>query len=80
MSSSSSKASALKLLGMLVMMSCLAGCSQTLTTPTAAIEADKAVAAGVCSVWVPVTYVSTDDAQTQLEARANNAARDAYCD
>ena len=79
MSSSSFKASALRTLLLLGMTSCLAGCLSLQTTPTAAIDADKAIAAEVCSVWVPVTYSSRDTEQTRLEARANNAARDAYC-
>ena len=57
--------------------SCLAACSPTTTTLTAAT--DMRVAAGVCEVWRPQTYSSRDDEQTQLEARANNAARAAYC-
>lgn len=55
----------------------LTGCSPTTTTLTAAT--DERVASGVCAVWLPVTYSSRDTDQTQLEARANNAARDAYC-
>lgn len=80
MSSSSCKASVSRMLLTLGMTSFLAGCSPTLGTPTAATEADTAAAAGVCRVWTPVTYSNRDTEQTQLEARANNAARKAYCD
>lgn len=79
MSSTSFKASALKLLALLVMTSSLGGCLHLQTTPTAAIEADKAIAAKVCSVWLPTTYSSRDTEVTQLGNRANNAARDGYC-
>lgn len=54
-----------------------AGCSPTTTTLTAGTEAT--VAADVCRVWLPLTYSSRDTELTQTEARANNAARDAYC-
>ena len=56
----------------------LAGCLLTPRTQTAATS-DIHITAGVCSVWKPVTYSSRDTDQTQLEARANNAARKAYC-
>lgn len=59
------------------LLTLVTACSPTLTTRTA--ETDRAVAAGVCSVWLPVTYSSRDTDQTQDEVRANNAARDAYC-
>lgn len=66
---------------MLVMMFFLAGCQQTLTTRTGETdELWRAVARQVCeSAWRPVTYSSRDTEQTQLEARANNAARAKYC-
>ena len=73
------KASALKLLALLVMTSSLAGCLHLQTTPTGATEADREVTAGVCSVWLPTTYSSRDTEETQLGNRANNAARDIYC-
>lgn len=79
MSSSSYKASVSRMLLTLGMTSCLAACSPTLGTLTGATEADRATAAGVCRVWTPVTYSSQDTEQTQLEVRANNAARKAYC-
>lgn len=79
MSSSSFKANGLKLLLVLGVTSFLGGCLSLNTTRTSAIEADKAIAAEVCRVWVPVTYSSRDTEQTRLEARANNAARDEYC-
>ncbi len=56
----------------------LAGCSPTTSTLT--VETEGAIAAGVCQAWKPVTYSSRDTEQTQLEARANNAARASYCD
>lgn len=80
MSSSSFKASALRTLLLLGMTSSLGGCLSLQTTPTAAIDADKAIAAEVCREWVSISYSSRDTEQTRLEARANNAARDAYCD
>lgn len=87
MSSCSFKTRGLTLLLALAMTSCLAGCLSLQTTPTgeiearaAAIAADKAIAAKVCAEWVAVTYSSRDTEQTRLEVRANNAARDAYCD
>lgn len=79
MSSSSFKASALRTLLLLGMTSSLGGCLHLQTTPTAAIDADKAIAAKVCTVWLPTTYSSRDTEVTQTGNRANNAARDAYC-
>lgn len=79
MNSSSSRTTALSVLMTLGMTLSLAACSPTLTTQTAATEADRSIAAGVCRVWVPVTYSGRDTEQTQIEARANNAARVAYC-
>lgn len=67
----------LKLLKMLAMMFCLAGCSLTTTTRTK--ETDARITAGVCTVWKPITYSSKDTPQTQLEVRGNNAAQKAYC-
>ncbi len=56
----------------------LTACSPTTTTLTA--ETDASITRNVCSkAWRPVTYSSKDTEQTQREARANNAARDAYC-
>lgn len=54
---------------------------QTLTdgTERRAAEADARIAAGVCEVWLPVTWSSRDTSETQAEVRANNRARDAYC-
>lgn len=77
MSSRSSIASALIVLSALATTCLLAGCSPTLSTQTAATEAG--IAADVCRAWQPVTYSSRDTEQTQVEARANNAARAAYC-
>lgn len=57
------------------LMMLVTACSPTTTTRTVETE----ITAGVCSVWTPVTYSSRDTEQTQHEARANNAARDAYC-
>lgn len=79
MSSSSSKATAWTGLKVLGMTFCLVGCQSLQTTRTAGIEADQAVTAGVCRVWVPITYSSRDTDQTRLEVRGNNAARGEYC-
>ena len=79
MNSSSFRVSGLTVLLALGMTFCLAGCQSLNTTRTAATEADASIAAGVCRVWVPVTYSSRDTEQTRLEARANNAAREEYC-
>jgi hypothetical protein len=62
---------------LLGMMCLLAGCQSILPTNTAATE--RAVAANTCRAWKPISYSSRDTDQTRLEARANNAARDAYC-
>jgi hypothetical protein len=62
---------------LLAMTFSLAGCLSTSTTRTDATEA--AIVADVCRAWPVVTYSSRDTEQTQTEARANNAARDAYC-
>jgi hypothetical protein len=79
MNSMSFKASVWTLPLLLGMMLCLAGCSLMSTTRTNAIKADHAIVAGVCSVWLSISYLSTTDEQTKTEIRANNAARDAYC-
>ena len=78
MSLRSPKAIAFALLPALGMTFCLAGCSLTSTTPTGEIE--RKLTAGVCKAWLPVTYSSQDTPETQMEARANNAARKAYCE
>lgn len=65
---------------MLAMTFSMVGCTQTLMTPSAGIEADKAAASAACEAWKPLTYSSKDTDQTQLEVRGNNAARGAYCD
>jgi hypothetical protein len=63
----------LPLLAMLFVTGCL-------STPKTRIgETEAAIVADVCRVWLPVTYSSRDTAETVLEARANNAARSAYC-
>lgn len=80
MKSSSFRVSASIGLTLLGMTSLLVGCQLTQTTETAAINLDRELTAQVCDVWKPVTYSSRDTDQTQLEARANNAAREAYCD
>lgn len=54
---------------------CLVGCQSIRTTDTAATDA--AITDGVCSIWIGIPYKSTD--WNQLEVRANNAARDAFC-
>lgn len=77
MSSTFFKVAGCVLLPMLVSGCFLATIDQTRPTQTA--EIDRQVTTGVCSVWKAVTYSSRDTEQTQLEARANNAARDAYC-
>jgi hypothetical protein len=58
-------------------MSLLGGCQSILPTNTAATE--TSIAADTCRAWKPVTYSSRDSEQTQVEARANNAARESYC-
>lgn len=68
---------ALTLLLMLGSASLLASCQSLQKTNTAATE--TRIAANVCRAWRAVTYSSRDTDQTRLEARANNAARDAYC-
>lgn len=64
-----------KAVAFVALMTLVTACSPTTTTRTVETE----ITAGVCSVWTPVTYSSRDTDQTQHEARANNAARDAYC-
>jgi len=64
---------------LLVTMFSVAGCQNLLTTRTGATRADTTTAIQVCSIWGAVTYSSRDTPETRLEARANNAARDAYC-
>ena len=64
---------------LLAMLFSTAACQQIPTTRTVAIEADTMIAEDICDVWLPVSYSSRDTDETQLEARANNAARDAYC-
>lgn len=80
MKSSSFKMVGLLGLKLLVMTCFLAGCQLTPATQTAAIEIDRNVVESVCETWKTVTYSSRDTEQTQLEARANNAAREAYCE
>lgn len=47
---------------------------------TQTAETEAAMVADLCDhVWRPVTYSSRDTEQTQIEARAANAARAAYC-
>jgi hypothetical protein len=65
------------MLFVLAVMFWLAGCSSTLTTRT--VETETAIVADVCRAWLPITYSSRDTDQTQLEVRAGNAAREAYC-
>ena len=62
---------------LLVSVTSLAGCLSM--KPIAIEETEAAIVADVCRAWKPVTYSSRDTEQTQNEARANNAARDAYC-
>ena len=61
---------------MLVMTCWLAGCQ---SIPTIRTDATDTIVVDVCRVWQPVTWSSRDIEQTQIEARANNAARAAYC-
>lgn len=79
MNSANCKGSALKLLAVLGMTFCLAGCLHLQTTQTAATDADIEIASGVCTVWLNTSYSSLDTEETQLQVRANNAARYAYC-
>lgn len=62
---------------MLATMFLLVGCQSIQRTPTAGI--DKKLVQQTCTVWLPITYSGFDTAETQLNVRANNAARDAYC-
>lgn len=55
----------------------LVACLSTQTTQTAATS-DEKITAGVCSAWQPVSYSSKDTERTQIEVRANNAARIGY--
>lgn len=72
-----SKANVFARLSVLGTMCCLGACQPMALTPTVAI--DTRTAEQVCSVWKAVSYSSKDTSQTQLEVRANNAAREAYC-
>lgn len=59
-------------LPMLALALSVTGC-QTNTTGTA-------TKAGVCSIWLPITYSSSlDSPDTVRQVKGNNAARDAYC-
>lgn len=49
-----------------------------MTFRTSIVETDMAIAQRVCQAWQPVTYSSRDTPQTRTEARANNAAREAF--
>jgi len=61
----------------LVTMCLLAGCQ---SIPTQTAETEAAMVADLCDhAWRPVIYSSRDAEQTQIEARAANAARAAYC-
>lgn len=67
---------------LLVTLFLLASCSPTLTTLTGGTSAavtEQSIAADVCRAWKAVSYSSRDTPETQVEARANNASRDAYC-
>lgn len=68
---------ALRLLSLPVMLLSLGGC-QTILGRTLTEGTSAAVVTDVCRAWRPVTYSSRDTAQTQTEARANNAAREAF--
>lgn len=70
-------ASASIVLLMLATVWLLVGCQTIQTTPTD--ETERRIAADVCRVWLPVTYSSRDTPETQIEVRAGNAARNAYC-
>lgn len=56
----------------------LAGCSQTSTTLIAGTEA-RIVSDTCRRAWRPISWSSRDTEQTQIEVRAGNAARKAYC-
>jgi hypothetical protein len=78
MTLSSYKPNALTLPLLLAMMLSTTAC--TLTTTTLTAETDAQITSAICTkAWRPVTYSSRDTEETQREARANNAARDAYC-
>jgi len=78
MRSKSSTAGAFALPLALAMTCWLAGCQSIPATHTA--ETEATMVADLCDhAWRPVTYSSWDTEQTQIEARAANAARAAYC-
>lgn len=79
MKSRSFRASAFALPLMPVLLFSTAACQQIPAIRVVAIEADTMIAEGICDVWLPVSYSGRDTAETQLEVRAGNAARDAYC-
>lgn len=55
--------------------------AEALGNQTAAAQANDANRADLCKRgWLPQTYSSRDTEQTQAEARANNAARAAFCE
>lgn len=76
MKSRSFTASAFVRLPALAMTLCLAGCPSIQPTLTSGTT-EAAIAADVCSEWVGIPYKRTD--WNQINVRANNAARDAYC-
>jgi hypothetical protein len=71
------KASACVRLFALALIFSTVACQPIKTIPI--VEIDMRVTAGVCEAWQPVTYSSRDTEQTQIEVRAGNAAREAYC-
>lgn len=69
-----------KRLRLLVVMLCgLATTSCATTTATVETEPEGADPSLVCLVWVPISWSTRDTDQTIREAKANNAAREAWC-
>lgn len=64
------------LLFVLVVPLLTTACGMTFRTSIG--ETDAAIVQRVCTAWLPVTYSSRDTEQTKIEAKANNAAREAF--
>lgn len=66
----------LPLLPAAMMLASCAGMTGTAVTET---PPEGAAPAGVCLVWLPVSWASGDTDQTIREAKANNRARESWC-
>lgn len=69
---------------MLATMCCLVACQSTPTIPIGGTdlvaETEARLVKQTCDeAWKTISYSSKDTEQTQLEVRAGNAARSAYC-